>query len=259
MTYINEIININHQLIDEIIKTSFSEENKFGVTDRVVLGLFKSLNEKGSSLLYLFDNKMFAGNDTLLRTVFETSIHLQFILNKDTDIRAKAYNLSSKIKMIKITEQSMANDEKGRAIRKYSNQTIENLQRVYSLTPDVERTKEEYKNLVGNLNADKWYSVNGGPSSFERVCESLGDLQLAEYEIIYRNLSQETHGKEAGDYFKVSEGYVYLDNLHESEMLIPMLRGIIGNSAKLIAERYDKMDFIITKMGPIAQKILSNK
>lgn len=257
---INELIQGYNLLIEEILTTKFDENREFSfLTDRVVLGLLRSVLDKSKSLNYLMESQMYPGADTLLRSIFETATYLEFILKEDTKDRAEAYILSSKIKTLKIHEKSMLDDELGKTIREMTGMSEEYLNAVYTSVTKKDEIKNRYRSLVGNLNPDKWYKVNGNKSnSFRDVCEYLGQEKLAVYEIIYRILSQDTHGKEAENYFEVKGEELVMTPIQGNSVQLPLLRSIINNSGYKIVEKYECKEFFMKEIIPIIKEIKSN-
>lgn len=185
----------------------------------------------------LLENQIYGGNSSLLRGIFEEGVYLEYILKDKTRNRTNAYVISSKLKFLKIHETAKGDTPIGEAIRSMTGMEKENLEGVYRQITHIEKLKEEYKTLTGHDNPDKWYKDNNRINSLRDVCENLSMNQLAEYEIIYRLLSQEVHGKNSNSYFKIIENELVVANMEEEPLILPLMRVTVvkaGNLSRLI-------------------------
>lgn len=260
MKELKGLISISDELVENIYSNSFSEQNKFKIEDKVTLGLLISIIEKSKSVKILYENKHYAGIDIILRSIFEASIILKFILSKHTKDRALAYYLSIQLKEVEVAETITSESDLGKTIQRYLKGF--GYSPIFEFLSEEERInliKEDFEKLTTSTKSEKWLKIqnkkntkNGKKekiSSFRGLCEFLGEDILAEYEIMYRMLSQEVHAKDIKVYYEEIDGYLQLSKRNESEMIISLCKSIIIESSKSVAKKYNYSKFYKEKMN----------
>lgn len=266
MKQLHHVNQINVQLAERIL-ARFSEKNKFKVEDMAILGLFNTIIEKSNSIKILYDNEQYAGTDALLRSIYEASIYLQFLLEKYTRDRCMAYYLSLQLKEIEIAETIHSDKPLGNLIRK----NIENAG--YSAEIElleekekISKIKEDYKKLTNANKSSKWMRVQKKCNnqkdrlgSFRDICEYLGDESLVEYEMYYRVLSNEVHPKDIKQYYSREVTELTLGKKKKSNLVEVMTQNIVIQSAKLVADYYNEKEFLKRRMQPVVALRKVNK
>lgn len=266
MKELKGINKISLDLIEGIFK-KFNSQNKFDIIDKVVLGLYNGIVEKSESIRVLNDNKQYTGTDILLRSMFEASVFLDFILKQHTKDRATAYFLSIQLKEIEVAETILSNNDIGKKIRKYLKDVNVNEKFDFlNETKKINLIKSDFKALTGTKKSDDWLNVQSKPNgkgklkSFRSLCMFLGDEEIAEYEVIYRMLSQEVHAKEIKEYFQETDGFMHLTKKSSSDMVLSYAKSIVISTSKLLAKHYSENKYYTNRMKVMGyQRYLNNK
>ena len=270
MKELEGVITISNELTERVYSNSFNEENKFKIEDKVILGLLTSIIEKSTSVKILYENKHYAGADILLRSIFEASLILQFILKQHTRDRSIAYYLSIQLKEIEIAETIVSESDVGKIIKRYLKEYGHIPE--FDILNEVEKIaliKEDFKKITSAEKSDSWLNIqtkrttNKGKKaklkSFRSLCEYLGDQTLAEYEVIYRMLSQEVHAKEIKEYYTENDGYLQLTKRNESGLIMSLCKAMIIESSKSVAKRYNQSQFYNKRMRSLSIQRKLNK
>lgn len=239
---IKRILFQSERYIESLLNRNFDTDNKFSVIkDATILGIFISLIDKARSLNLLLENKYYAGNNTLLRSIFEEEIYLEYILKENTMNRTRAYIASSKLKAQKMLKTASKTNALGNKIREVTNLEISDLEKIFSQVPEenITNLEKEYLDLTGETNPDKWYKEKNNVTSFRGVCEYLGVEHLANYEILYRLLSQEVHGKNSNSYFTIQDNQLVVEPLKEEPMVLSLMRATVVSAGIAISTYYD--------------------
>jgi hypothetical protein len=238
-----EADKVYDKVIDEYFQKRVGEV-EFDYDDAVILGLLENLINHTKTLILLIEKEHYASIDTVLRTFFENYVYLQFVLEKDTDLRAKSYFYSTKMKEMNIfnsiTEESLSGNklrkflgvEKEDIINKFSKQfnseKISSISKLYLVELGMQRPEQ------------KWFNINGKFKSLKDVCASL-ELTV-EYNLIYSTLSTETHAKDALKNFYFEENRVnLLSNLKKDQIHTSLCELYLLNSVRLIYKYYELM------------------
>ncbi|MDM5233362.1 DUF5677 domain-containing protein [Lysinibacillus pakistanensis] len=174
-----------------------NQEEKLLVTDM----LYSDILEKSESILLLTSQQQYRGAPSMLRSIYENYIYIKYIFErrKYVNNRAEAYYLWTQLEIQKIMNVINSKEKKGEIVRK---ELI-----VSAITPflkngSIEEMINRYNTLTEGKMVDlfskipNFYSksIEGKKySSFELLCEYLDETFY--YEIIYRILSLEVHGK----------------------------------------------------------------
>lgn len=225
------------------ITNDFKQCNDFDADD-VFVGLAYSIVEKAKTLIILEENNQSMGQKTMLRLIFESTKVLKFLLKEDTENRTKAFILSKRIKIAELYG-ILDNKEVKQYVRKLgkSMPTDINLK-------NLEEDKKTYYELTGKKYSGDWMAVGikGENTNFRKLCKSIGDDDLAEYDLNYTYLSEEVHGKDIELYFPNSSWNI------EDENLKTRVFTCLIEVENLLVEKYKKQLFICKKMSMFKKK-----
>lgn len=184
------IYEFDLKLISQIKKELPDE---LDLPDVVITELAISICKKTESALFLMKNNLFSGVDVIIRSIFETSRILKFILEEDTENRAFAYYLSVQASI----EKSLNEFQSLFGIPGEKEKYIRN-------TDIYEVFMQAFIGDNVKVKPDNWMSIEkkkdgkGRIQSFRDLCEYFGEEDLKAYISIYAYLSKEVHGKEVG-------------------------------------------------------------
>lgn len=195
------------EITEKVLKRFEEKQTKeFGIHDGVIIGLLEEVLGKLKSLKILIENENFDSNDIVMRSAFEAYVYLFFILEDDTEKRARAYAYKNKVEEIKLFEQMTEGSRKGNAIRGYLGITLEE---VLANNPQINseyiiRIKEKYENLFSPKEMKKtWFDFDNKTKNFEQLCTKMG--MEVEYNLIYRIFSKDVHSNRALSRLKFTE------------------------------------------------------
>lgn len=232
----------NSKLFDDIIK-KFSEKKRMTLSEKVIIGIYVSIVEKTSSLICLIENNKSAGVDSLLRSIFESHKILKFILERHTKDRAKAYALSVNLRRTEVLETISESSSKSPVIAENKEKYTENITEIQNIKEIF--GKHIYKNSKEKkiIKSKNWMKIQskrsgkGSLSNFKDLCEYLGEQDKDEYDVIYAQLSQESHGKEYDKYFKIAEDLnISSPNIENSQLSLAYT--FIAATALIVAKYY---------------------
>ncbi|MEQ6378748.1 DUF5677 domain-containing protein [Bacillaceae bacterium S4-13-56] len=207
----------------------------------MILGLLENLINHSKSMLILLMQKHHVSIDTILRTIFENYVYLKFVLEKDTDKRAKSYGCSTKLKEIQLMDNLAEDSLRGHSLREFlkiKKDDVSKLSKEMSETYK-ERVIDQYLNELGMKRLEqKWYNLNQNTKTLKKLCEDL-DLTV-EYELIYSILSTETHAKDAIQRFFFEKNYIRILEVMKNELLYVSMAGLyLIESVRLIYTYYN--------------------
>ncbi|QNK89422.1 hypothetical protein H7992_07080 [Sporosarcina sp. resist] len=236
-------IKSSEKLFQRVIG-KFPDESYLNKEDIVIIGLFIGIIKRSQSLLVLCESKYYSGTDSILRSIFESKVYLDFILKKHTKDRAKAYEYSLRIQHYKRIEWLQKQDEN--VLLSKMNLKKESLE---SFKPgDHEEIKEEYFDLTkryskkekADYGGSKWYKVGGNIDTFEGLCESLGQDCLMEYFIAFKTWSEEVHGRDAKRFFEHAEGSLVIGGAdYNDESIFKWITKLSMDASELMARKYN--------------------
>lgn len=210
--FAKNIIDLGEGILKEISE-KLPNNMEPSIEDVVVLGLYSGILEKSKSLIILCNNNSIFGTDSILRSILESKVYLEFILEKHTKDRAKAYEYSLVIQNNKRKKWLYEHLDKELLLK--AGFPTEN-----NDSEDFEKIKTEYLNLTkryskdgkGDSSGKKWYKVGGNIDTFEGLCCYMGDQHLKEYHIVFKTFSTEIHGRDADrfwDFIKKEDGLFF--------------------------------------------------
>lgn len=257
MKELEKLINLSNQLLEKIFKEKLPKSKELSLEEAVMLTIFNSIIEKAESILILYKNNHFSGTDVLLRSVFESKTILEFISERHTKDRANAYFLSTRLKNIEIAEIVTDPNKRDKILEFFSDKDIEKIKEYLTNNETIKGIREEFENLTSANKSDKWLKI-GKLNSFKDLCDYMG--AEIEYDLIYRILSQEAHGKEMSDYFEIDKDEFILTKKSSSELITVFTRYNLIKVSELIAKQYNLSKFYKNKLSVLGlQRIMNNR
>lgn len=203
-------------LIDEVVKKAewviikALEHRTENIFELAALLSIKQMADYADAVAILIKNQSSDTTIPLIRSIFELGAGLEYMLQEDFDNRARKmlyfYYKKKEIGLLKSKEGTPENERFIQEIKKdkYINEDIIN--EIHS-DPDIdEKLSSVQKTIRGKVYADlekhynsenenkkrHWYSLQGGPTSFKKLVESLG--MHSRYHISYDTWSGHSHG-----------------------------------------------------------------
>lgn len=178
---------------------------KGGYTDAIIAALYRHFLELVDGISVLIGQHCADAAKPILRSAFETSLYIEYILQADTERRARAYLVANAHRRISFYRKLNPDTEQGKDFReKIKNDPLsksilgrfrvdELLQKEQNLTNML--TRPEFAPIQAAWNEAKgkleWYSLFNGPRNLEDLARHL--KKSARYELLYRYWSQWTH------------------------------------------------------------------
>lgn len=199
---LEEYVNFGTHILNWDIKNSKGRDENLPV-----FLLFRQIIEFVDAISVMVKHSSIEPCKALLRSVLETALELEYILEKDSKTRALSfllwhlhYDLNNNMKGIENTpehQEHIAKLRSGKIASKYFNpmkiQGLEdhNLEISKQInSPLFTEIEKEYQRL--QKKNPKWYELYNGPKNIEQLANRLGRRDL--YEILYRYWSGTTHG-----------------------------------------------------------------
>lgn len=185
------IRNVNDLLYEKILE--ISNLQIINDNDKIIKDIALSIHAKTESIITLLTHGHSAGVDSIIRSIFESSKNLEFILEKDTFIRSQTYLMSIEARK----EKNMYNIWKINGRVKADKPTFLH-NNFFKKLIQISNPKLEQKNIY----PDRWRSIvkrknaDVGIANLKDLCEYLGEKSLKEYNFEYSHFSQEVHGTE---------------------------------------------------------------
>lgn len=185
------------QIGQQILQLSASKEN-IKHHDVVIISIYRKVLEQADGLFILLDHESNSAATTVIRTLYETSIGMQFIFENDDLLanRANSYYVSymheqiiwakKAIKLGELSTLYSLEELRGKITKFEATLTKEPLKSVNTIwlkeKAKLERNKKHYP--------PKWYSLYGGSSNFTQLSTRFKGT----HPVLYAGYSLETHG-----------------------------------------------------------------
>lgn len=181
----------------QILELSASKEN-LKHHDVIIISLYRKVLEQADGLFILLDHDSNSAATSTIRTLYETSIGMQFIFEKENLLanRANSYYVSYMHEQLIWAKEAIKSDElsdlytkkelKEKVAKFKSSLTKEPLKSVNKVW-HKEKAKLERKNKHF---PPKWYSLYGNASSFTQ----LASKYKGTHPMLYSGYSLESHG-----------------------------------------------------------------
>ncbi|UOQ47765.1 DUF5677 domain-containing protein [Gracilibacillus caseinilyticus] len=210
MKILKKVLKEANESVEKVIVKSIGENNQeFDFPEAITLGLFEDMVKKIESMILLIENKQDASIDTIARSVMENYVYLKVLLSDNNELLAQSYFVSKKYKEFKLYEMIKMPGKKGNEIRRLlDNPNIDEMDNEANILNEDD-LKEKYPDVFNKRFINqKWYNIDGKTKNFEQLCKKQG-LQ-AEYEIMYKLLSNEVHSMDALKRWEFEENQVHM-------------------------------------------------
>ena len=226
--YFDKLIYVGGEIFNDILKKNLGKDDTLPL-----VMLHRNAVEIIDAIAILISNSCSEPARIVLRTLLETYLYCQYITEKDSQKRALSFlichyhqKLDFNYKLDPKTQQGkqFINELKeDKILKNYRlaqqellRKSIDNLE---SLVKEklYEEVENEYQRLkkISKYRKPFWYEFFGGPSSIEKLAKHL--KQAGIYHLLYRSLSQSTHGRNIIDGY-ISPGY------NDGEVLFSQIR-----------------------------------
>lgn len=226
--------------LEKDIMYKFYEEKQieFGLHDGAIYGLIIEFRKKSMSALYLLENNLTSGVGSLIRSLFEITIYLEFIVKNDSVNRGTAFWLDYKLTQVKLFSLLKGNSKESRETRAFLQMDLDDFLREsesYFPEDSVDKWEKQYDKLLPRKDKRprKWYDFDGRTKNFYDLCKSMN--KIGEYNTIFRIFSQNTHSSDVSRNLNIGENYLevesQVDNKEALTKLVQSLTYSIINSA----------------------------
>jgi hypothetical protein len=231
---LDEVTNFGSRVLD------WHNDACVGRSDEVapVVFLLRHLLELVDAIAVLVRSSVVEPSQLCLRSLFETSLQLDWILDADSTRRGMSFMSWHVHRKLSLYERFDRSTKHGKQVASELKGTVydqidasqrfdlpkarANLESLL-LRPQYLAIEAEYQNLKRSLRRKPdWYQLFGGPSNIRELAKRLD--RLAEYEVLYRSWSGLVHGTDIFDQKMVGRGremhVVQLRNPAGVEMII---------------------------------------
>ena len=246
---IEEIVNCGTHLFVSIIQ---KKENASDDSSLTISALFRHCLDSVDAISILVRQGAFDSSEPILRSLLETFLGLEYVLEKDTFRRALSYQVCYAHARIKMHEQLDSQSEVGIKFRELFKKdtsidditipdfnvstTISKLKNAL-LRPEIEEVEAEYQRLKGNGKRFSWFTLFDGPKNVKELADRL--QRPAMYELLYRQWSNGVHASDAIENFrKNSLGQSIVYGLRRPENI----QSYFSLGTSLILEVYRKVN-----------------
>ncbi len=194
-----------------------NEESIINDYDVIVLSLYRKVLEQLDGLFLLIEHESKSGSVILLRSLFETSASLIYILKDKEKVeqRAHCYYVSYSIEEItfsrkviaqKVYDEFATEERFKRSIDSHTKNLNGKYKEVYQEWLKVQSNLERNKSKKGLIHP-KWYSLYDGPITLKKLSKKINLLGV--YDKIYSIYSLEVHGfSTLSDLRRTKDGYL---------------------------------------------------
>jgi len=208
---ISEILKHLSSLVEEVVNFGSHvfkwgiESIKGGDENISVFLMYRNIFELIDSISILIRNSCIEQCNILLRSLFESFLSFNYVLEKDLKSRGIDFLVWNRHKEIKSLRRFNPNDELSIQYekKKAKDKIAKNLPT--KKVPDIEKMLENLKNMFDRPSYKDsaaeyqkgktprhWYSMRGGPNNMYQLADHLGFP--AQYDILYRSWSELVHG-----------------------------------------------------------------
>lgn len=249
---INGALTIQRECDKKCGASSYSD-----TTNYVLMSIVINMIERTKTIMYLTDKARYESIGILVRSFFELHVSLVFILEKETDLRAKSYYYYYKISVIeKFNSLGEINPEYTDLPKEAYDLLIDEAPGAMSIKDVLKHYKEKQNKLYDNPkhHSQKWFNLHGEKRrTFKNLMLSLGfreDLYLA----IYGLGSNDIHGHGSLGSVKKSENKWYVDGTLPLDFCNNMVETYLIKSLEQLAKHYgilkkSKVSVALKQMG----------
>ncbi|GAB7306063.1 MULTISPECIES: DUF5677 domain-containing protein [Enterococcus] len=231
--------------VEKDIMYKFYEEKRieFGLHDGAIYGLIIEFRKKSMSALYLLENNLTSGVGSLIRSLFEITIYLEFIVKKDSVNRGTAFWLDYKLTQAKLFSLLKGNSNESRKTRELLQVNLDDFLRhseSYFPEESVDKWENQYEKLLPRKGRKrrKWYDFDEKTKNFYDLCKSMD--KIGEYNTIFRIFSQNTHSSDVSRNFNIGENYLEIESqVDDREALTKLVQSLTYSILNSAFKYYD--------------------
>ncbi len=225
------------QLIEKVQPRELSSQ------DLAFIQLIDSYASHYKSIEVLIKNNTYSSISIITRVLFEHYIYIKYLLEADTETRAKKFLFHARYERGKIYENIYLDNDRGSEIRKEFNLNYEEIQKFVKETNYMQEKEEfiiEYKKILQNKR--NWYNHSGNINNFAKLCEYLNESIL--YEILYQSWSLDVHvrGNKNFNLKNIDSNNAYLELIEydtiETDLIIKSVQRLTIDIVRMIYEKY---------------------
>ncbi len=213
---------ISLQIVESVLS------NELQAKDIAFIQLIDSYASHFKSLEVLTEAETYSSVTIISRVLFEHYIYMKYILEQDSEIRARRFLEHAKKERSRIYEDIYADTEKGKKIRDEYNLNFDEIKKLVYETAYMKRKEENnqtYKEILENKR--NWFNHDGTIKSFNNLCDYLDED--VNYQILYQSWSLDIHAR-GNKHFSITEvtdqhGYLELIT-HDPEEINMVLHAI---------------------------------
>lgn len=215
---IDEIVDLG----THILKIDYELKRK-GKDNNIPTAFFRNCLELADGISILMKSSSIESSKLLLRTLFENSLSLIYMIQKDEKIRVHSYLVWKAHQDIQICKRLIDEEHMSKAFVKQlqkenSNFKLDDIRDINGIRktinakeellklPFYEIVEEEYQRikLKFKMPAKNWYSLYNGPKDFAMLCQEMNST--LHYHFNYKKYSQNVHG------MNILNAFILLDN-----------------------------------------------
>lgn len=205
---INEVVNYSTVVASEFFHL-IPKQTNMSNEQAVIISIFLHIVEMLDGSEILIEKSAITAASLQIRSIFESLLYLEWILQKDVEDRANAYLINDYYGRIILEETFDPNTQRGKELKAKFRQDeyYNNYPSVDNFMKDRSGEITKLKNLIvndpllhkidmlfeGSLGKKKWYYFHGGGNSLEELANKLN--KQYQYQILYRELSDIVHGE----------------------------------------------------------------
>ena len=235
MKILTRILNESEGALELIFDKHFHKRQiKLEIEDAVLLGFFEDMVRKADIVKLLIEEEKGTSIDIISRSLLESYVYFKLLLKKDRRLYAQSFWLARNIKGMEMMKKVLEKNRNGQKLRELLGRQLEDIERDMNIIKAIKKVsdlKNKYSNILNRRNEKQaWYNLDGKTRNFEQLCRKMN--LYAEYELVYRILSNEVHSTNILDRwcFESNEVQVYTDNkdirLNKSLIKMFLLEGV---------------------------------
>lgn len=201
-----DVLRINADKLDECVNfgthlltwctLKLGNSNSHELT---IIMLARHVLESLDAVAVLFRQGSVNSSESILRSMFEATIGIEYILRDDTRRRALAYQVTlqrQRLVTYRKLEHNFLNEENSKELRrrKLRKKLLERSKKIRDKleSPGTVEINSEWKRVKKAINRNpNWFTLFGGPRTIEQLAGQLGYGEW--YDVLYRNWSTGVH------------------------------------------------------------------
>lgn len=265
--YLKELINYATHFI---IRCEKSTEREKG-TPLSLISLYYHAIQITDGIEVLTSKGCFAAVLPLLRSLMEATLSIEYILDKDYELRSAAWLVSHYLDRKRFYESLDLSTERGKALQRML-ETDRFMSERELYRPKEDYIKQEMKQIdemlgkpkfakiteafKGKNRIWKWFQIDNGPKSFKELADYLH--RPLEYEILYRQYSATLHAHDTRQMLeKISGQVVYTQirsTVYDGDTIYILASSLLINATKALASKFRSEENIIKQIKEIVRR-----